>query len=166
MDMNVKPDKTRHFGRTISIIMGSLIGLLILVLFNFIGGNTGLFIVSMHNIDFLNETHNFNFTVPLFVFTLTILISGMITTFLITDKKRNGIFGGITGIIMVLISLIHCYLTGGIIFPSSSVIVSQLGTASIILDFITNAVPISMIGFIFGFLGGYLVDKILKHHPV
>lgn len=144
--------KFRRFGRTFSIIAGSIVGLLIIALFNLSGENTSLFITSVHNINFFNEIFTAKRSNSLFISVLAIFISGMSTTFLITQKKRSCIFGGITGIVVVLITMIHCYLAGPVL-PTST-ITSLFGPAGIILDFITNAVPISMIGFIFGYLGG------------
>jgi len=44
MDMNVNRIRFRHFGRRLSIIAGSIIGLIMIGLFNLIGENTHLFV--------------------------------------------------------------------------------------------------------------------------
>jgi len=162
MDMNVNTVKFRHFGRRFSIIAGSIIGLIMIGLFNLIGENTHLFVTSMHNTNFFNEVDTVKSIISLFTFVLPLFISGMVTTLLLTEEKRSYIFGGLTGILVVLVTMIYCYLTGVIIFPASSVYVSQFGPAGILLDFIINAVPISMVGFIFGYLGGFLIENVLK----
>lgn len=152
--MNVDTAKFRRFGRTFSIITGSLVGLLIIALFNLIGENTNLFITSVHNINFFNEMFTVERVTALFISILAIFLSGMLTTYLLTRKKRSCIFGGITGIVVMLMTMIYCYLSGTV-FPTSS-IASLFGQAGILLDFIIHAVPISMIGFIFGYMGGCL----------
>ncbi|NYB27903.1 MAG: hypothetical protein HVN34_11380 [Methanobacteriaceae archaeon] len=162
MDMNVNRVMFRHFGRRFSIIAGFIIGLIMIGLFNLIGENTHLFVTSMHNTSFFTQTSGVKSIVSLFIFVLPLLISGMLTTFLLTEEKRSYIFGGLAGILVVLVTMIYCYLTGVIILPASSVYVSQFGPAGILLDFIINTVPISMVGFIFGYLGGFLIENVLK----
>ncbi len=162
MNMNVNTVRFRHFGRRFSIIAGSIIGLIIIGIFNLIGENTHLFVTSMHNISFFNETSTAKSIISLSTFILPLLISGMITTFLLSAEKRSYIFGGLTGILVVLVTMIYCYLTGVMVFPDSSVYVSHFGPVGILLDFIINAVPISMVGFIFGYLGGFLIENVWK----
>jgi len=73
----------------------------------------------------------------------------MVTTFLLTEEKRSYIFGragwnpGGAGNYDLLLPhwsnnipcMIYCYLTGVIIFPASSVYVSQFGPVGIFFGF-------------------------------
>ncbi len=166
MGVHVDTLKYRRFGRRFSIITGSIIGLIIIGIFNLIGENTNLFVTSMHNTSFFYEVDTVKSIFSLLTFVLPLFISGMITTFLLTEEKRNRMFGGITGILVVLITMIYCYLTSTITFPASYAIVSQFGPVGILLDFIINAIPISMVGFIFGYIGGFFIENILKYRKV
>jgi hypothetical protein len=162
MIMMVINYKIKYQGRSFSILAGVFIGIFLLLLSNLIGESTIFFISLLHNFPQFSHSNTIQTIPSIFGYILAILFSGIFTTLLMDEKKRNCIFSGITGILILILSICYFYIAGDITLLYTSQIVTILGPAGMLLDFIIYTIPLSMIGFIFGFFGGYLAEYLLE----
>lgn len=149
--------------RTFSILSGLTVGLFIILLFNLSGNGPDKFIILFTNTSFFTINALSHYLTSILSFSLAIITAGTITTSLLSKPKRNCILGGFTGIILILVIMLISYLYGSIDFPTSSQVIAILGPASILLVFVIYAIPFTMIGFIFGYLGSFLTEKFYYH---
>ena len=145
--------------RTFSMLSGLTVGLFIMILFNLSGNSPDKFVIMFINTSFFTMAALLHYIVSILFFSLAIITAGIVTSFLLSKTKRNCILGGFTGIILILVIMVISYLYGSLVFPTSSMVMAILGPASIPLVFVMYAIPITMIGFIFGYLGSFLTEK-------
>jgi hypothetical protein len=155
----------RRHKRIFSIISGFLVGLFIMILFNISGNGPDKFIILFNNTGFFAINTLTHYLTSILLFTSALITAGMVTSFLLSEAKRNSILGGLTGIILIFVIMLISYSYGSIYFPTSSQVMAILGPASIPLVFVTYAIPCAMIGFIFGYLGSFLTEKIY-YNPI
>ena len=145
--------------RTFSMLSGLTVGLFILLLFNLSGHGPEKFVIMFLNTSFFTMAALSHYLESILFFSLAIIAAGTVTSILLSKTKRNSMLGGFTGIILILVIMLTSYLYGTIDFPTSSQVITILGPASIPLVFMMYAIPITMVGFIFGYLGSFLVEK-------
>ncbi len=146
--------------RTFSMLSGLTVGLFIILLFNLTGNGPEKFVIMFLNISFFTMATLSHYLASILFFSLAIITAGTVTSILLSKPKRNSILGGFTGIILILVIMLTSYLYGAIDFPTSSQVLAILGPASIPLVFVMYAIPITMVGFILGYLGSFLAEKI------
>ena len=149
--------------RTFSILSGFLVGLFIMILFNLTGNGPDKFVILFNNTSFFAITTLTHYLTSILLFSLALITAGMVTSFLLSDTKRNSILGGLTGIILILVIMVISYSYGSIDFPTYSQVFAILGPASIPIIFMIYAIPFAMIGFIFGYVGSFLTEKFYYH---
>ena len=148
--------KITPHNRTFAISSGLTVGLVFLFIFNLTGVSPIKYITIFYNINFLTQEILTSFIISIILFSTSIIIAGVVTTFLL--PKRNCILGGLTGIFIIILTMMLAYSFGTMQFPILSQIHAIIGFAGIPLVFLIYAIPTAMIGFILGYLGSYLAE--------
>jgi hypothetical protein len=157
--MEISKISTKYHERSFSIFSGFLTGLFFVILFNLSGNGPNQFITLFHNASFFTLT-TFTHSLPsILLFSIALLTAGIVTSLLLSESKRHCILGGLTGIMLILVTMLISYLNGSIDFSTFSQVLSILGPTSMPLIFVIYAIPCATIGFTFGFLGSFIVEK-------
>jgi hypothetical protein len=141
--------------KVFAISSGLTVGVACILIFKLIYSPVN-YTTLFYNINFLGQGTSTSFIVSIFLFSVSIISAGVVTTFLLS--KKNCILGGITGSFIIILIMILSYSFGTMQFPIFPQIHVILGYASIPLVFLIYAIPTSMIGFILGYLGSYLAE--------
>lgn len=157
--MDTSKINPKYHERSFSILSGFLVGLFIVILFNLSGDGLSKFIILFHNASFFTLTALTHYLPSILLFSVALLTAGIVTSLLLSESKRHCILGGLTGVMLILVTMLISFMYGSIDFSSISQILSILGPASILLVFLIYAIPFAMIGFIFGYLGSFIVEE-------
>ena len=159
--MEISKINPKYHERSSSILSGFLVGLFFVILFNLSGNGPNKFIILFHNASFFTLTALTNYLPSILQFSVALLTAGIVTSLLLSKNKRHNILGGLTGVMLILVTMLISYAYGSINFSTSSQVLSILGPASIVLVFLIYAIPFSMIGFIFGYPWKFHCRRIL-----
>lgn len=158
--MGDKMDLSNKFHkRRFSMVSGFMVGFITIFMINITGLNPGRYMAIFNTANFFMHPHLLGFIISMVPFSLAIICAGVVTTALLSEKKRNCIFGGITGMWLILVGMLISYSLGVMQFPISSQIEAILGFPGLILVFLIYAVPITMLGFILGYFGSFLTEQ-------
>jgi len=141
-----------------AILLGLIVGMVFIFLVNLTDISPFKFMISFYNMIFISQGTLNNFIFSTILLPLIIISAGVVTNFFLSI--RNCIFGGITGIFLILSTFIIVYSFGTIYFPILEQLQPIIGVAGIPLVFLIYAFPTAMIGFILGYLGSYIVEHI------
>ena len=144
----------------IALIIGVITGLIASLIFKMYIIDPFIIISEFNttNILFFISNSSWNFT----AWITSLILSGFVTTIIITSKKRNEIYGGLSGIIVVIIMMIFIYTAGMVKIPTSSEVIVTLGPLGYIIVFLIYLIPLGAFGFIFGYIGGIISKLIIK----
>jgi hypothetical protein len=153
--MNLKTQSRRT-----ALIIGIITGLITSLIFKMYFIDPFIIISEFNttNILFFISNSAWNFT----AWIISIIISGFVTTIVLTSKKRNEIYGGLTGIIVAIIMMIFIFTAGMVKIPTSSEVVITLGPLGYIILFLIYLIPLGAFGFIFGYIGGIISKLLIK----
>lgn len=150
----------RKYNRIFAVSSGLAVGIVFILIFSLVYSPVK-YLAIFYNNTFLGQG-NLTFIISILLFSASIISAGVVTTFLL--YKRNCILGGITGIFIILLTMIAAYSFGTMQFPIFPQIHAILGFTGIPLVFLIYAIPTAMIGFILGYLGSYLAEHFSKVH--
>ena len=162
--MEISKINPKYHERSFSILSGFLAGLFFVILFNLSGDGPSKFIILFYNASFFTLTTLTHYLSSILLFSVALLTAGIVTSLLLSERKRHCILGGLTGVMLILVTMLISYVHGPIDFSSTSQILVILGPASILLIFLIYAVPFAMVGFIFGYLGSFIVEEYYNLH--
>ena len=157
--MEISKINPKYHERSTSILSGFLVGLLFMILFNLSGIGPNKFIILFQNTSFYTLAALTHYLPSILLFSIALLTAGIVTSLLLSKSKRHNILGGLTGVMLILVTMLISYMYGSIDFSTTSQVLSILGPASMALVFIIYAIPFSMVGFIFGYIGSFIVEK-------
>jgi hypothetical protein len=162
--MEISKINPKYHERSFSILSGFLTGLFFVILFNLSGDDPSKFIIIFQNVSFFTSTTLTYYLSSILLFSVALLTAVIVTSRLLSERKRNYILCGLTGVMLILVTMLIFYVYGSIDFSSTSQILTILGPASLLLVFLIYAIPFAMIGFIFGYLGSFIVEEYYNLH--
>lgn len=145
--------------RRFSMFSGFMVGLIFLFLIHVSGLNPAKYLGIFNTSNFFIPSNLMTFSIFMIPVSIAIISAGIVTFALLSEKKKHCIFGGITGMWLILISMGFSYSVGLMQFPITSQVEFILGTPGIALVFLIYAVPITMLGFILGYFGSFVTEK-------
>ena len=162
--MEISKINPKYHERSFSILSGFLVGLFFVILFNLSGDGPSKVIILFHNVSFFTLTAVIHYLSSILLFSVALLTAGIVTSLLLSEHKRYCILGGLTDVMLILVTKLISYVYGPIDFSSTSQILSILGPSSIPLIFLIYAIPVVMVGFIYGYLGSFIVEGYYNLH--
>ncbi len=157
--MEISKISPKYHERSFSILSGFLVGLFFVILFNLSGDGPTKFISLFHKASFFTLTTLSHNLPSILLFSIALLTAGVVTSILLSESKRHCILGGLAGVMLILVTMLISYVYGSIDFSTYSQVFSILGLASMPLIFVIYAIPCASIGFLFGYLGSFIVEK-------
>ncbi|UTB32559.1 MAG: hypothetical protein NKF70_13905 [Methanobacterium sp. ERen5] len=150
------------YNKGLAVLSGLIVGILFISASNLAGVNPVEYI-TVYNTDFITQTVLASVLMSTTLLFVSLLSSGIVTSFMLA--KKNCIYGGFAGISLIVITMMFAYPMGGISFPIFSQFQSLIGVATVPLVFLAYVIPLTMIGFVLGFLGSYMAENFSYIHP-